>query len=166
MKNIRFILIIMGILLLGACGTQTSTGDGSDDSAQDLYEGESIVINDVEFTQQINLSDEESLDVVMQLKNVSQNDITLAFSSGQKMEIVLRNEQGEEVYRYSEGKMFTMAIENKTLAPDEHLSFGEYIDVSEFEAGEYTVELTSLVYEVEGEEENLNFQEEITITLP
>lgn len=53
--------------------------------------------------------------------NVSDEPLTLTFSSGQRAEVVLSDEGGE-VYRWSEGQVFTQAIEDVTIdAGDEEV---------------------------------------------
>lgn len=46
--------------------------------------------------------------------NGTDSDITLTFSSGQRMDLTMSNENGE-VYRWSDDMMFTQAIEEVTL---------------------------------------------------
>lgn len=45
--------------------------------------------------------------------------ISLTFPSGQTYDLVIRNEQGEVVYRWSEGKFFILAIRTETIGPGE-----------------------------------------------
>lgn len=57
----------------------------------------------------------------LSLTNETSERVVLLFPSGQQFEIVVRDQNGDEVYRYSEGKMFTMAIVTKEMAPGETL---------------------------------------------
>lgn len=47
----------------------------------------------------------------------------LLFSSGQQFELTITDEKDEEVYRFSDGKFFTMALLYKTLNPGESLKW-------------------------------------------
>ncbi len=47
----------------------------------------------------------------------------LQFGSGQQYEIVVTNQAGEEVYRYSDGKAFTMALVYKSIQPGRSLNW-------------------------------------------
>jgi hypothetical protein len=47
--------------------------------------------------------------------------VTLTFSSGKRADIAVRNGSGEEVWRWSDGRMFTQAITRATLEPGEQI---------------------------------------------
>jgi hypothetical protein len=65
--------------------------------------------------------------------------VELAFPSGQSYEFLIRNEKGAIVYRWSEGKAFTMAIRNEQFAGERN-----YVEILEpanaLPAGKYTAE--------------------------
>lgn len=50
---------------------------------------------------------------------VTADPVELSFPSGQRFDIVLRNDRGEEVYRWSEGRFFTLALGRETLGAGE-----------------------------------------------
>ena len=78
----------------------------------------------------------ESFTSWIEIYNLSKNDITLSFSSGQLYDLYLKNGD-KEIWRWSKGKAFTMAMQNKKLAAGEKLCYevevvgidgpGEYI---------------------------------------
>jgi len=47
--------------------------------------------------------------------------VTLTFSSGKRADIVVREVPGEEVWRWSDGRMFTQATTRATLEPGEQI---------------------------------------------
>ncbi|MEF8821249.1 MAG: BsuPI-related putative proteinase inhibitor [Halovenus sp.] len=47
--------------------------------------------------------------------------VTLTFSSGKRADIVVRDLSGEELWRWSDGRMFTQAITRATLEPGEQI---------------------------------------------
>lgn len=49
------------------------------------------------------------------LTNHSPEVKELQFGSGQQFELVVRDEKGKEVYRYSDGKFFTMAKNSRNM---------------------------------------------------
>ena len=51
------------------------------------------------------------------LRNGQNEPIELVFPSGQSFDLVLRNDKGEAVYRWSDGRMFTQALRRENLAP-------------------------------------------------
>jgi flagellar hook assembly protein FlgD len=52
------------------------------------------------------------------------------FSSGQQFEVTITDEAGTEVYRFSDGKFFTLALINKTLDPGEALKWQDEWDMT------------------------------------
>jgi hypothetical protein len=52
------------------------------------------------------------------LRNTAE-PVQLTFPSGQSYDFVIRNEKGETVYRWSDGKAFTMAIRTEIFGPGE-----------------------------------------------
>ena len=74
----------------------------------------------------------------------------LQFGSGQQFEVVITNEAGDEVYRYSDGKMFTMALVLRDIKPGESLKWQDKWDLTDqdgpkLSSGKYTVEVQVLV---------------------
>jgi len=57
----------------------------------------------------------------------------LQFGSGQQFELVISDDQGEEVYRYSDDKFFTMALVYKNIKPGESLSWQDEWDLTDKE---------------------------------
>jgi hypothetical protein len=53
----------------------------------------------------------------MTLRNWTGTPLELVFPSGQSYDVVIRNEKDEVVYRWSDGKAFTMVFRRETLAP-------------------------------------------------
>jgi hypothetical protein len=52
------------------------------------------------------------------LRNTAE-PIQLTFPSGQSYDLVIRNEKGDILYRWSDGKAFTLAIRTLTFGPGE-----------------------------------------------
>jgi len=55
----------------------------------------------------------------------------LMFGSGQQYEIVVTDENDEEVYRFSDGKFFTLALVSKTINPGESIKWQEAWDMTD-----------------------------------
>lgn len=55
--------------------------------------------------------------------NGTGDDVTLAFRSGQQGEVVLRDPDGAEAYRWSEGMMFAQALTETPLAAGAAVTF-------------------------------------------
>jgi flagellar hook assembly protein FlgD len=65
----------------------------------------------------------EEIPFEMVLRNTSSRQQTLTFRSGQDFELVVRNENGDEVWRWSTGRVFTQQIREVTFAPGEARRF-------------------------------------------
>ena len=74
------------------------------------------------------------------IRNATSSAIDMVFNSGQSYDVVIRNASGNEVYRWSQGKAFTMAIRQLTLAPGDTWSFRESVDLGVLPDGDYSVE--------------------------
>lgn len=82
--------------------------------------------------------------------------IELTFSSGQQFELTITDKSGNEVFRYSDDKFFTLALVNKTLNPGELLSWKDEWDMTDkngvkLTSGDYKAVVNILVYDVNGE---------------
>lgn len=69
------------------------------------------------------------------VQNADTEPVDLEFRSGKPADVAV-SEDGVEVWRWSEGRMFTQAIQTKTLAPDE--SFTHEATWKPPSSGDYT----------------------------
>lgn len=65
----------------------------------------------------------ESVTWRLSVRNTTPGPVTLTFPSGKKGDVVLAEEDGTEVYRWSEGLFFTEAIVRERLDPDEEVLY-------------------------------------------
>ncbi len=92
-----------------------------------------------------------------ELMNHYNNPKDLMFSSGQQFEISIIDEEGNEVYRYSDGKFFTMALVYKTINPGESLKWQDVWDMTnkdgeKVKTGKYTARISILCQEINSDE--------------
>lgn len=73
------------------------------------------------------------------LTNVADTDATLTFSNGQRLEVTLSDKSGE-VYRWSDGMLFTQAIAQVDLAAGTTTPYLLRADAIELPPGEYTAQ--------------------------
>jgi hypothetical protein len=57
--------------------------------------------------------------------NSSAKRVELRFPSGQTHELVVLDQQGREVWRWSRGRMFTQSMQNKNIGASDTLTFTE-----------------------------------------
>ncbi|HBG09328.1 MAG: BsuPI-related putative proteinase inhibitor [Limnochordia bacterium] len=99
---------------------------------------------------------EEGAKFSFSLRNIYDVPSSLLFSSGQQFELVVTDEDGAEVYRFSEGRFFTMALIFEELRPGESLSWIHVWDCKDklgrpAEPGKYRAEITILAQVRSGE---------------
>ncbi len=85
----------------------------------------------------------------------------LMFSSGQQFEITITNENGEEVYKFSEGKAFTMALVYETLELGESMEWTDEWDRTDkegnyLESGKCTAKIEILTKSPDEEDEEID----------
>ncbi|MDQ0351750.1 hypothetical protein J2R98_001567 [Alkalibacillus filiformis] len=184
MKRIVFYLMVLllSIALIG-CGTggqDTKSDEGKNNAGEQPNDEEEN--NEEELTGVDALLDQLTFDVDVQpgedsvkfnmkLTHDGDEDLTLSFSSGQKFEVVVTDPNGEEVYRFSEGMMFTQAIETSELSPGDEMEFQDSWDYTKdgarVDSGEYQASVELLPYEVNGEEiQDHPFKKEVTFEVP
>jgi hypothetical protein len=166
----RFILGLCLLLFVGGCGTANSETNASKNeneskeattSSVDLANFETgLVVEPTEDKAVFNIT----------FTNKGDEDANVTFSSGQKFELVVQDSTGKEVYRYSTGKMFTMALEMIKLAPGESIELQDewdyIVDGNRVEPGEYKAIVTVIPREINKESIDPNtFQAEKTFTV-
>jgi hypothetical protein len=93
----------------------------------------------------------------------------LMFGSGQQFEVTVTNEKGEEVYRFSDGKAFTLALIFQTINPGQAFRWQDDWNLTDKEgnrvaAGNYTA--TIRVLTVSAEEGHEIPEKDLTVVLP
>lgn len=59
----------------------------------------------------------ETIHLTFDAFNHTQSAVVLDFTSGQRCDFVIEGEEGDEVWRWSEGRMFTAEVGKVTLSP-------------------------------------------------
>ncbi|MFS0593880.1 BsuPI-related putative proteinase inhibitor [Cytobacillus horneckiae] len=70
----------------------------------------------------------DELKIDLEIENLSNDPVTLQFSSSQKYEIIIEDENGNRVYTFSEGKAFLQVLQNLELQPGESKQWQETWD--------------------------------------
>ena len=106
------------------------------------------------------------------LSNNTTKDITLHFGSGQQYDVIITNENNQEVYRWSDGRFFTMALVDKALEDGTKWSFNDVWDLTDKNGtmvapGEYKVKVVFVAYDYtnpSGLKVNLETEKLVNIT--
>jgi hypothetical protein len=65
----------------------------------------------------------DGLSLTLTVENAGQESVGLSFVDGQRAEFVAVDDEGTEVWRWSDGQMFAMALGSETLAPGESTAY-------------------------------------------
>ncbi|MDU0813362.1 BsuPI-related putative proteinase inhibitor [Bacillus siamensis] len=128
--------LLLPVILLIGCSSQSGQKEPAEEVSGEMNEQQAeLAVNPVQTDQQIEFQ--------MSLKNKSESPIDFTFSSGQKFELTVHDQQNKELYRYSKDRMFTQAFQTMTLMPNETYDF---LDVWKNASGPgtYTVTVTFL----------------------
>lgn len=140
---------IMLLLVLTACGLGQDGAVEESETADEKWGEETMPVNWF-MELRANQAGEE-IQIELKVVNEDERDHTLAFTSGQRYELLLRNAHGSEVYRFSDDRVFMMAITYEEFSPNEKKSFLEQINAAELPAGTYTLEAELLVAAIDNE---------------
>ena len=77
------------------------------------------------------------LNFTLNVRNNTKRMLELRFPNGQTHDFFVLDENGKEVWRWSEGKMFTQALQNRLVKSKETVVFANRIDSSKMH-GRYT----------------------------
>ena len=66
-----------------------------------------------------------TVEFALGVTNAADHRVELRFPSGQTHDLAVLDAAGREVWRWSEGRMFTQAVQTKLLGADEQASWGE-----------------------------------------
>lgn len=159
MKKISLCLVSF-LVLLSACGGENVPIEGK--------KGEMDEVEKKDWVFEVNeeLKDHQLI-VNMIVTNEQNAQGSLSFSSGQLYEIVLLNQSNEEVYRYSDGRMFTMAVTEQLFEPDESKKFQEAVPLENLEAGTYRLDAQFLVIAADEQEwtDKEEFKKSLEVTI-
>ncbi|WP_434401877.1 BsuPI-related putative proteinase inhibitor [Planococcus sp. 11815] len=131
-KNaISWLLLLMAALMLAACGTESDNLPEDPESGGEIIEGE--------VTSTIEKTDNGTYRYTV--KNDTQEAVTFNFTSGQRYDFTLTDEQGNEVFRMSSVSMYTQALGEEILRQGEELQYEIQVPEANLEPGTYTLEV-------------------------
>ena len=77
--------------------------------------------------------------ITFEVFNHTPAPVRFDFTSGQRFDVVIENDEGSEVWRWSAGKMFTMAMGQETLGPGNPRLIYETEYADRLEPGRYQI---------------------------
>jgi uncharacterized lipoprotein YehR (DUF1307 family) len=141
----KLIIALTGALVLGGltgCGTsddsiQDNTGLETSGTPEPNQTEKGIVAGSME-PSLIELEAKNGQPVYeFKIKNQTEKEKTFVFSSGQKIDFTVKDKDGKVVYRESENKMYTQAIQEIPLKQGEE--FTQQLVLPKLDSGSYTL---------------------------
>ncbi|MCP3032006.1 hypothetical protein LF817_11685 [Halobacillus sp. A1] len=111
------------------------------------------------------VEEEDGITAEFSITNDAEEPVILGFNSSLKYDVIIENQDGEEVYQYSEGQAFTQQLTMDELEPGDKLEANETVN-EDLPPGNYNVTMTFLVTSINDqpfESKPFEISEQITI---
>ena len=105
------ILIIIAVVLFSSFGLWLIAYGNTILEERNMNYGISIS------TDKMNYSVGEPIIMTLKIFNYTEEDIVFQFNSAQRYDFIIEDEEGNEVWRWSEGRMFAQMLGEKILGP-------------------------------------------------
>jgi hypothetical protein len=126
-RSLTWILCIAAIAL--ACGPHARHGDGdAHASVPSEHHPAARALTDTSLAASAKVAVGADVDLALQVTNLASHAVEVNFPSGQTHEFVVLDSADHEVWRWSTGRMFTQALQNRQVGENETLSFRERWD--------------------------------------
>ena len=123
-RSITWILCIAAIAL--ACGPHARHGDGdAHASVPSAHQPADHQLTDSSLAASAKVSVGSNVKLALQVTNLANHSVEVNFPSGQTLVFVIVDSLNAEVWRWSTGRMFTQALQNREVDANETLSFRE-----------------------------------------
>jgi len=123
-RSITWILVIAAIAL--ACGPHARHGDGDAQASVPNAHQQEHPLTDTSLAASAKVAvSGADVHFALQVTNLARHAVEVNFPNGQTHEFVVLDTLGHEVWRWSTGRMFTQALQNREVDANETLSFRE-----------------------------------------
>ena len=130
--------LVLSLVLAGAlafsCGTRTH-------SAEATTQSDDVSNPDTPLASSLRVTVDGSVNVALHVTNHSGKRLELRFPSGQTHDFAILDAQGHELWRWSNGRMFTQSLQTKQLGKGETVTYQDRWDGGALN-GDYTVVAT------------------------
>lgn len=133
MKKLSIILLLLGILVSG-CGTENKVANDKPVNGTGGG-GHGIVAGEVAAS----LTPQSPLVFHYEVKNQTEQEVTLEFTSSQRYDYSVKNKDGEEIFLFSSTAAFLQALGEVTIKQGETLSYVIDLKRLSLEKGDYTL---------------------------
>ena len=124
MKKV-WILLLMGLFLVG-CGTANKTAQSNSDG-EGIVAGEMVAI----------LKEDSPLVFQYEVKNQTEKEVPLEFTSSQRFDYSVKSKEGEEIFLFSSVTSFLQIVGKETVKQGESLSYEIDLHDLDLQTGSY-----------------------------
>jgi copper(I)-binding protein len=156
------VMFVVFTFILAACAEETSTDNGSEEngdeeSTQDGTGEEAAEISNDGMVYALNPVSVSAEDTVYEftIMNESDEEKELSFTTSQRYEYELRDEEKELVTRFSDDMAFMQVLEDVELPPGEELNYE--LKLPTLGPGEYTLTAYSVAEDLSGDQVTATF---------
>jgi hypothetical protein len=111
-----FVLLVIAVLAF-AC-TRSRTNESLSSSKSSHKRGAAVASS-------LDVRVDDAVHFALRVRNDGDRKVELNFPSGMTHDIAVLDERGRQVWRWSDGRLFTAAYQNRVLRSDDTLSFSE-----------------------------------------
>ena len=105
------ILAIIVVMVFSALGLWL--GASGDTTSEEINANYGISMT----TDKMSYSVGEPITMTLKVFNYTEEEITFHFNTGQRYDFIIEDEEGNEIWRWSEGRIFAMALGEEILGP-------------------------------------------------
>lgn len=120
----KLLALLFAIAVIAGCGT----GEKSNSSEEQNSKNSAVELEKMTFAGEITQS-EQTVTFDFYIENEHDEAVTVTFPTGQMYDIVITDEQGKAIYQFSEGRMFTQALTERSIPAHDKLAFQEQWDI-------------------------------------
>ena len=112
------------VLVVGPYARRSESSASTND-ARPAKKAESAVVGGKALATSANVSVDNGVAFTLHVTNVTDHSVELTFPSGQAYDFAVVDSVGRELWRWSDGHMFTQALKNKFLGSRETVTYQE-----------------------------------------
>ena len=116
--SLSLAMVLAGALAF-SCGTRTHSAEPFTDTQQ----ADTVRSADSPLASSLRVTVDQGVNLALHVTNKSGKRIELRFPSGQTHDFAILDAQGDEVWRWSEGRMFTQALQTRQLGDGETITY-------------------------------------------
>ena len=106
------ILIIIAVMVFSGLGLWLTAYGNATSEERNMNYGISLM------TDKMSYSVGESIKMTLKIFNYTQEDIGFYFNTSQRYDFIIEDEEGNEIWRWAEDRMFAMMLGEETFGPD------------------------------------------------